>query len=88
MISSPRKEFRPEEAEGKSLGDLWLDYLMTETEADDEAEREAAPEGKLYSLYQNQTSFGSRVRVKYVPLVGPCYTATLNRSHLCFMSCM
>lgn len=52
MISSPRKEFRPEEAEGKSLGDLWLDYLMTETEADDEAEREAAPEGKLHSRYQ------------------------------------
>lgn len=33
MISSPKKEFIPDEAEGKSLGELWLDYLMNETEA-------------------------------------------------------
>lgn len=32
VISSPRKEFHPEDSEGKSLGDLWFDYLMNETE--------------------------------------------------------
>ena len=33
-ISSPRKEYVPDDGtlEGKSLGDLWLDYLMKETE--------------------------------------------------------
>jgi len=39
-ISSPRKEYVPEDGtlEGKTLGDLWLDYLMKETEEEEGGE--------------------------------------------------
>lgn len=35
-INSPRKEFVPENGtEGRSLGDLWMEYLLQETEAEE-----------------------------------------------------
>lgn len=47
-INSPRKEFVPEKGtEGRSLGDLWMEYLLQETEAE-----EPAPVPDLSSLVQ------------------------------------
>jgi len=38
IITSPRKEFIPSDAESSTIGDLWVRYLMEETD-------EPKPEG-------------------------------------------
>ncbi|EWM20891.1 hypothetical protein Naga_100201g8 [Nannochloropsis gaditana] len=86
VMSSPRKEFVPENGtEGKTLGDLWLDYLMKETEeeveegeeeeeeedgGEDQEEKEIAPPDLVSLEAPVLTSVGNKEREGKPPGMG------------------